>query len=435
LDDVFVSKTWSKLMTVSRREAWIPPVRPEWVSRINEEGAGLDVVGIVPLDAGSLITAACSNTGLDDFGADDWREPFEVMLKSFNEEAALTLIGRIMTRSDLLMFLEGRLRVEDAYKRHPEIEDEVIEAPLWVLGQGRTGTTMLQTLLSLDPENRTLIIRDALFPVHKEGDPNAYFATADHRIRMWNRVTPEVASIHDFAAHEPIEMIMIESLSFQQPAWLNLLGLAPSFTGYVAQTGGISRAVAYGKRVLKLLQWQAHCEGEPKKRWALKSPDHLRYITDLLAAYPDVRLIWAHRDPVKAMASAVNMIGTLTWIRSDQKVSEGMFDAITDPVAASTSLSAPIDLIEAGILPAKQLHNLQYEDLISDPAATIAAAYAHFGLTLGVPAREAIVAHLAAHPRSSRPPHRYEDGDASRIDEERAMFTRYENYFRVPREI
>jgi hypothetical protein len=216
---------------------------------------------------------------------------------------------------------------------------------------------------------------------------------------------------------------------------LNLFGLAPGFTGYVVQSGGLANAVVYGKRVLKLLQWQAHREGEPKKRWALKSPDHIRYIPTLLEAYPDVRLIWAHRDPVKAMASAVNMIGTLTWIRSDQKVSEGMFDAITDPVATAASLSAPIDLIESGVIPAAQLFNLQYEELISDPEGTVAAAYAHFGLTLGEPARAAINSHLMAHPRSSRPLHKYADGDASRIDDERAMFARYESYFRVPREI
>lgn len=420
---------------ISRREAWTPPARPDWVMRINEEGAGLDLAGVVPLDAASLISTAAANTGLTDFGANDWREPFEVMLGSFNQEASLNLMGRIMTRSDLLMLLEGRLRVEHAYKSHPEIEDEVIAAPIWVLGQGRTGTTMLQTLLSLDPENRTLIIRDALFPVHQPDNPNGWFEAADHRSRMWNRVTPEVASIHDFAAHEPIEMIMIESLSFQQPAWLNLLGLAPSFTGYVARSGGIIHALEYGKRVLKLLQWQAQAEGEPRKRWALKSPDALRYMPELLTVYPDVRLIWAHRDPVKAMASAVNMIGTLTWIRSDQKVSEGMFDAITDPAATAASLSHPIDLIEAGVIPIKHLYNLQYEKLVNDPEASVAAAYAHFGLTLGALARAAIGAHLAAHPRSSRPLHRYSDGDASRIDDERAVFARYENYFRVPREL
>ena len=69
--------------------------------------------------------------------------------------------------------------------------------------------------------------------------------------------------------------------------------------------------------------------------------------------------------------------------------------------ATAASLCQPIDLIEAGVIPAAQLHNLQYEDLIGDPVATVAAAYAHFGLTLGEPARTAIAAHLAAHPRAS----------------------------------
>lgn len=420
---------------LSRREAWLPPVRPEWAQRLNEEGAGLDLKGVVPLDSASLIATATANTGLSDFGSDDWREPLDMLLKSFNEEAHLSLVGRVMTRSDLLMFLEGRLRVEDAYRRHPEIDDEVIDAPIWVMGQGRTGTSMLQTLLALDPENHTLSVCDALFPVHKDGDPLAYFNAADHRIRMWNRVTPEVASIHDFAAHEPIETIMIESLSFQQPAWLNLLGLAPTYTANVEQNGGIPRALAYGKRVLKLLQWQAAREGRTVKRWTLKSPDTIRYLPDLLATYPDIRLIWAHRDPVKAMASAVNMIGTLTWIRSDNRVSEGMFDAITDPHGAAASLTRPIDWIDAGLVPGDRLHNLQYEELVSDPLAAIAGAYAHFGLTLSEEARAAIAGHLAAHPRSSRPAHRYSDGGAGRIDDERAMFARYERYFQVPREI
>ena len=116
-----------------------------------------------------------------------------------------------------ILALEARLRVEDLYRRHPEIADERIVAPIWILGQGRTGTSLLQTLMALPPENRTLTICEALFPV----DASAHFAEADHRIRMWNRVTPEVATIHDFAGHEPIETIMIESLSFQQPAWMH----------------------------------------------------------------------------------------------------------------------------------------------------------------------------------------------------------------------
>ncbi|WP_169799458.1 sulfotransferase family protein [Novosphingobium lentum] len=410
---------------LSRRQAWKAPARPEWVQRLNDEGAGLDLYGVVPLDPASLIASATRNTGLSNFGSPDWREPFERLVASLDGEAQLNLVGRLMTRSDLLMMLEARLRVEELYRQHPEIESEKIEAPIWVLGQGRTGTTLLQTLLSLDPENRTLSICEAMFPV----DSAAHFAAADHRIRMWNRVTPQVESVHEFAGHEAIETIMIESCAFQQPAWLNLLGLSPSYTAAMGPEN-LSNALEYGKRILKAIQWQ-----NPGKRWVLKSPDSVRYVPLVLQCYPDARLVWAHRDPVKAMASAVNMIGTLTYVRSDQKVSEGMFDAITDPAMTAASLEQPIGWIEQGVIPKAHLFNLQYDTLMRDPVAAIAEAYAYFGLKLGEPARAAITAHLAANPRESRPEHRYDQGEAGRIAQERTLFDRYERYFGVPREI
>lgn len=134
--------------TNERIKRWQAPPRPDWVKRINEEGRHLDLRAVVPLDAESLISHAIRNTALTDFGDDGWREPFEVLVKSFDEEADLTLMGRLMTRSDLLMHLEGRLRIEDAYKRHPEIEDQALSPPILIVGSGRSGTSMLQNLLS-----------------------------------------------------------------------------------------------------------------------------------------------------------------------------------------------------------------------------------------------------------------------------------------------
>lgn len=409
----------------SRRAIWQPPVRPDWVQHINAEGTGLDLKGVVPLDPASLIATATANAGLADFGADDWREPFERFCQALDAEAQLNLMGRILSRTDLLMFLEARLRVEDLYRRHPEIEDEDIAAPLWILGQGRTGTSMLQTLMAVPPENRTLSICEALFPV----DSASHFAAADHRIRLWNRVTPEVATIHDFAGHEAIETIMIESLSFQQPAWMNLLGMTPGFTQWCATQRGMLPALAYGKRVLKAIQWQ-----NPGRRWVLKSPDALRYMPDVLKVYPDVRFIWAHRDPVVTLSSAVNMIGTLTWVRSDRTLPEGIFDAITDPDAAAQSMTRPITWIEDGTIPPGQLVHVYYRDLVADPLATVAQLYADLGMDFTAAARDAVAAHLAAHLRGERKPHRYAIGEEDRIARERAAFARYESYFQVPRD-
>src|SRR5271163_878440 len=106
------------------RLEWQPPERPEWVRRINEEGYCMDIEGVVPLDEDSLLNSAIQATGLSDFGADDWREPFGVFVKALNEEAQLNLMGRIWTRSEVLQLLKARLQIEDTYKRHPEIAEQ-----------------------------------------------------------------------------------------------------------------------------------------------------------------------------------------------------------------------------------------------------------------------------------------------------------------------
>jgi hypothetical protein len=414
----------------SRRARWTPPDRPEWLEKVNAEGRGMDAKGVIPLDSASLIRCAQRNTGLSDFGDPDWREPFEVLVRAMDEEADLTLMGRIMTRSDLLMFLEGRLQVEALYARHPEIEDEEIRAPIWIIGQGRTGTSILQKLLALDPGNRTLNTYDALFPVD-EGNVrrSERIAKAEHRMKMWSRVTPEIAAIHDFGGEEPIETIMAEALSLQTPAWLNLMGLTPSFNAKVAQTGQ-QPSLAYGKRVMKAIQWQ-----NPGGHWILKSPDALSYLPDVLAVFPDVRFVWTHRDPIRALSSAVNMIGTLVWARSDTVPPSGLFDFLTDPVSSAADVTRPIDWLEDGTIPSDQIANVLYDDLIARPLETIEAIYRAFGMPFTDAARDAIAGYVAAHPSSERKAHRYDTGEADRIAQERTHYARYQEYFGVPSEV
>lgn len=147
-----------------RVNQWTPPTRPEWVRRVNEEGSYLDIRSIVPLDEASLIACAKANTGPDDFGDDEWYEPFKLFLKSLEQDSGLNLMGRIMTRSDLLMYLEARLRIEDTYKKHPEIEARELAPSMLIVGSGRSGTSAMQTLLGLDPDNGITRHWEALFP-------------------------------------------------------------------------------------------------------------------------------------------------------------------------------------------------------------------------------------------------------------------------------
>lgn len=418
----------------SRRARWVPPERPEWLSAMNTEGSYFDLAGVVPLDSRSLIDTAIANTGLDDFGADDWREPFEILVRSLDTEANLNLMGRLMTRSDLLLTLEGRLRIEDTYKRHPEIEDEVITAPLIIVGQGRSGTSMLQNALVEDPANGTVRNWEALFPCPP---PEAATYTTDERIEradklttQWNRVAPTIEGIHEFSGWVPTESIHLHCLSFKSPAWFDLMGQSPSYMGYMMTEGNLADAYHYEKRVLKLLQWH-----NPRRTWIMKSPFTLTHMPLVLQAYPDAGFIWTHRDPVKALASAVSLIGTLHWMRSDQPFQGDSLGQFTNSELSAGMMAQPIGWLESGALPKDRLCNVQYADLVADPLGTIAGIYDFFGLEFSEQGRTKIDAYLKANARSNRPAHAYDIGDENEIFMERAAFKPYQDYFNVPDEI
>lgn len=414
-----------------RRTAWTPPPRPDWVIKLNQEGRHLDIKGIVPLDAASLTKTAMDNTGLSDFGSDDWREPFEAFCRGLDADAELTLMGRIMTCSDMLMHLEGRLQVEHAYRLHPEIEDQKIVAPLLIVGQGRTGTSAMLNLLAEDPGNAVERTWQALFPgLPPDGeDDKPRIKIADERMRMWSRVTPELDSIHEFTADVPTECIHMMCLSFQSPAWQAIYGQTTALFHYLHGRGMVN-AVAYEKRVLKLLQWRYG-----KTRWVLKSPDALNYLPDVLKVFPDLSLVWMHRDPVKSFSSAVSMVGTFTWARSDMVLSPGSFDTVSDLNVCSAMLTRPIDWIERGIFSSDRLCNVQYLDFVADPMREVERIYASVGRELTTEGRAAMEGYLARHPRESRPAHQYKTGDNGIVSRERQAFSRYQEYFKVPNEV
>jgi hypothetical protein len=431
-------QTAIKVMSMSeeknfRVEQWQPPVRPEWVQRINDEGRFLDIRGVVPLDEDSLIARARANTGLADFGGEDWREPFQIFVKSLDEEAGLTLMGRILTRSDLLMYLEARLRIQDTFKRHPEIDDQELAPPMMIVGSGRSGTSAIQNLLSFDPDNGTPKHWEALFPCPPpeaatyQTDPR--IPLADQRMTQWNRVTPEMASIHEFGGDMPTELIQLEAMSFQAGGWLIFCGFTPSYSAYMDARSGVP-GLQYAKKVLKLLQWK-----NPRHRWLLKSPDSMRYLPDVFKVFPNMQLIWMHRDPIKSVSSAVSLVGTILWTRSDQKMDSRAIAQLTNPAGLAGLFNRVMDQIDRGEVPAAQMHSVQYLELVDSPMETVEKLYRDMGIPLTTLARTAMQRYLREHPRESRPPHRYAVGGSEQQNEERKLFDRYVKRYQVKSEL
>ena len=136
----------------------------DWARYINEFGACFGVADLLSLDRDELLETAKARTGLSDFGDSAFLEPLGILLKSLDEQAELSVLGRFLAIADMLRVLESRLEIVDLENRHPEIADEVIETPIFVLGMGRTGTTILHELLAQDPANRAPLLNEMLSP-------------------------------------------------------------------------------------------------------------------------------------------------------------------------------------------------------------------------------------------------------------------------------
>jgi hypothetical protein len=189
------------------------------VGAMNSGGKALRSIGFAlpSLEAGSLIAAARRRTGLEDFG--DWSitEPLDRLLDAYRSEARLTTLGRVTVRELVVSLLENLLQLEAERRQTPAIAGQRIEAPVFIIGLPRTGTTLLHGLMSEDPANRVPrtweVMYPAKFPNTPEGIDAARSLTAA-RLAWANRLAPKFKEIHPIAADLPQECIAITAQVF-----------------------------------------------------------------------------------------------------------------------------------------------------------------------------------------------------------------------------
>lgn len=408
--------------------SWAPPPRPEWLAQFLAETAAWDADSVAPLDAKELIATASARTGLSDFGSDDWREPLEIMVKAINEEAELHLFGRLWTRQELLHFLEVRLQVEEAYRQHPEIEDEVIDKPVFVTGLPRSGTSILFELLAQDKQFLAPANWEFVLPCPP---PEAATYRTDPRvprahdmITQMGRVAPTYQAMHEMGAWIPNECGVAFRLTFRSQH----LAAAFQVPTYVNWLFGADQTpvYAYYRRLLKLLQWR-----NPRDHWLLKAPEHQSFLPTLFDVFPDARVIVTHRDPVKAQGSVTNLLGTIYWMRSDKAFDARAFEELLTPEGTAARLEQMIDWIEQGTIPADQIVHSNYADLIDSPVDALEKLYARIGFPFTDQARSAVADYLAHKPKGKFGAHAYQ---VDQQDRTRQLFHRYQSYFDVPSE-
>jgi len=348
-----------------------------------------------------FLARARTETGLDDFGNDDFLEGLAVYCESAFSEAQLNDVGVMAVQGVIVANLANRLRVVDWAARHPDVVDERVDAPLIVVGMFRAGTTYLSNLLDQDGSNRALLRWEAgdsvppPTPATFRSGPRVDAARVN--ADMIEQLNPKMAVIHHEEADGPTECIAVMSQDFKSLSWEAITNV-PTYGRWLRDVDQRS-AYEYHRLVLQVLQ-----SGGVRGRWTLKSPHHAIALDALTAVYPDARLVLLHRDPVVLCASVCSLIHTLSGTFSDADHRRYIAAHWT------AMLEMSIERLDAfrAAHPERPILDVQYDDLLRAPVETVATIYEAVGDALTEDARAAITSYVDGKGHGRLGAHRYD---------------------------
>jgi Sulfotransferase family len=395
-----------------------------------------------PFDLAAVLVDAQRKESLTDWGPGEFEYPLGVLLADY-AVADLNAVGVHILRSGIVHSLRMRLRAHEWIRRHPEILQERIAAPVVVVGMMRSGTTLLQRLLAADARFHCAygweVVEVAPRLDHRFADPDSAdprIAVSEARETKSRELAPDLFVIHPMYAREAEEEIVF---------------LADAFLSHVPESGAhlpnyrrwldeqdFTPAYSYLHRMLQFLQWQKRQRSSERdwspKRWVLKSPAHLGYLGELRAEFGDLHLVHMHRDPRTTIASGAGLNATLHAMHADtvdrHRVGAQWLQRMgwTNDRAMAVRDTWALQTGGDGAL----VTDIAFDDAVADPIGQVARVYDAVGLPLTVEAEKAMRTWLKVRPReAARPPYALQEYGLrpQEVDERFALYNkRFERY-------
>ncbi len=345
-----------------------------------------------PLDADALHARATADTGLNDFGPDDYRERLDVYLAALHDIDGMHAPGIVNFFGQLSQWLKNRLLLNDLLARHPEIHDIELLPPVVIAGLPRTGTTHLHNLLASAPTFRTLPYWESFEPFPQPAevgiDPDPRAARMDVAVTVMNTLMPHFALMHEMTTEHVHEEIQLLANDFST-MFMETLAYVPRWEQYYLAHDQTS-TYEYLATQLRALQFL-----RGGRRWLLKSPQHLEQLPVLDNVFPGAVLVCTHRDPVPV---AISMIAMLTYSARMHR----------SPVPVQEIASAWIDRLELMLnalirdrdtfAPDRSI-DVSFDDFMADELAVAEQVYGLIGDPVTDDARAAMAGYLAEHQR------------------------------------
>jgi Sulfotransferase family len=344
------------------------------------------------LRAGELLESALKRGRRHDFADRSFIRPFERLLEACNEEADLSLFGVRALRIDVLRCLRNLLYFDEIEASCPAVLSRPIQAPVFITGMPRSGTTFLHRLILQDPSTNAPRLFQLVYPYASQ----ASLATALRKkcvslqLALFRMIAPELNALHPVAVDAPEECTDITAHVFQSLRF-DAMYRVPSYNSWLGYSGFLD-AYRFHRRFLQHLDSQL-----PGRRWILKSPDHLFALDDIRRVYPDAHLVLVHRDPVRVLASVARLTEVLRrpFTRSIDRVEIGR-EISASWIDGAQRMSR---LLSSG----DSVLHLHYRQIVARPLDAVREVYRHCGFELTEEAEQRMRAWLRTASNVTRP--------------------------------
>lgn len=380
------------------------------------------------LTAASIIAEAEAKTGIADSDT-GVRGNLERLLASMQESFPLSPKGEDMVRAQLLMDTVNRLESLKWVRDYPEIADEKIEAPVFLMGLPRSGTTYFQYLFDRDHRFRLIRTWESSMPSPPPGFDAASVTT---RRAAWIEQQKNRGHFEGFEAlHLYDEDGSDECHAFLEQSYgaagLHNLFPVPAYFNWLLDGLDLAETYRIHKRQLQCLQWRG-----AQKPWALKYPNHVIAMNEILQVYPDARFVMTHRDPAQVVASIAKMSFNLRGMRAANPVD--MHEVGRDMLHFIQRHIDRIMEFDAGPHGKRVVH-VDYYALIANPVREMRAIHAGLGIDTPDDVAATVAAWHASNPKNARGRNEYTLAqyglDAEAVS---AQFANYITRFAIPRE-
>jgi hypothetical protein len=252
------------------------------------------------------------------------------------------------------------------------IEAARVEAPLFILGHYRSGTTHLHNLLALDPQLAAPTFFQVLNP-HTFLTTEHWAAPVADRLINRRRYQDEMAQGAGVPSEDEVALCTMAGLS-PYMAWYLPRGEA-DYGRYLtfrdAQDGEVGR---WRHALMAFLKKLTVRYARPL---VLKSPPHTARIRLLLGLFPDARFVHIHRDPYVVFRSTRQMIRAVHPLFRLQGCPAPDGDDRIIPVYTEM-YDAYFE--ERGLILEGRLCEVSFGDLERDPVGVVRSVYEALGL-------------------------------------------------------